>query len=373
MRRGQQFDQQQLGQRVADARIEAELTQAELAAAIDLDRTAVAKIESGSRGVSAVELGRIAAALGRPLDWFLVEGPPAVVSRRSDAAAGQRSVPLDRAVERVVSDVEFLMEQGIFTPAATDLRLAPPRDLPEAERAAERVRAAVQPDRGPLLGLGEVAEQLGVLGFALPLGDRGGDGAYVSIGDSGVAVVNGNTEAGRRRFTLAHEIGHHVFADEYSTDLSVADVGSEMERRINGFAVHLLLPRGSLTDRWRTLSGEPREKAIRLGVEYRVSWSALCSQLKNLGLLSEAEHQVLLARPPTRADYLELGMGFVEELHPPYVPQSYARAVLGGYRSGKLGANRTIDLLWGSISREDLPELGALPIEAYQREFDPLP
>jgi hypothetical protein len=73
----------------------------------------------------------------------------AALSRRSDAAAGQRSVPLDRAVERVASDVEFLMEQGIFSPAATDPRLEPPRDLPEAERAAERVRAAVQADRGP--------------------------------------------------------------------------------------------------------------------------------------------------------------------------------------------------------------------------------
>jgi len=121
------------------------------------------------------------------------------------------------------------------------------------------------------------------------------------------------------------------------------------------------------------LSGEPREKAIRLGVEYRVSWSALCSQLRNLGLLSEAEHQVLLARPPTRADYIELGMGFVEELYPPSVPRSYARAVLGGYRAGKLGANRTIDLLWRSITHEDLPELASMPIEAFQREFDPLP
>ena len=121
------------------------------------------------------------------------------------------------------------------------------------------------------------------------------------------------------------------------------------------------------------MSGEPREKAIRLGVEYRVSWSALCSQLKNLELVNEGEHHALLARPPTRADYLELGMGFVEELHPPSVPRGYARAVLGGYRAGKLGANRTIDLLWGSIAKEDLPELATLPIEAYQREFDPLP
>jgi Zn-dependent peptidase ImmA (M78 family)/DNA-binding XRE family transcriptional regulator len=370
---GQQFDQQQLGQRVADARIEAELTQAELAATIDLDRTAVAKIEAGTRRVSAVELARIAAALGRPLDWFLVEGPQAVVSRRTDAAAGQLSVPLDRAVEKVASDVEFLVEQGILSPAATDLRLRPAQDLADAERAAARVRAAVRPEGEPLLGLGEVAEQLGVLCFALALGDRGGDGAYVSIGDFGIAVINGNTDAGRRRFTLAHEIGHHIFADEYSTDLSVADVGSETERRINGFAVHLLLPRGSLAQRWRTLTGEPREKAVRLGVEYRVSWSALCSQLKNLELVNEGEHRALLAHPPTRADYLELGMGFVEELHPPFVPPSYARAVLGGYRSGKLGANRTIDLLWGSIAKEDLPELAALPIEAYQREFDPLP
>ena len=373
MLRAQQFDQQELGQRIADARIEADLTQAELAATIDLDRTAVAKIEAGTRKVSAIELARIASAVNRPINWFVAEGPQAVVSRRTDATAGQLSVPLDRAVEKIASDVEFLVEQGIFNPTAIDLHLRPPRDLSEAERAAEQVRAAVRPNGGPLLALGEVAEQLGLLCFALPLGDRAGDGAYVSIADFGVAVINGNTDAGRRRFTLAHEIGHHVFADEYSTDLSVADVGSETERRINGFAVHLLLPRGSLIQRWRALSGEPREKAIRLGVEYRVSWSALCSQLKNLEPVSEEEHQVLLANPPTRADYLELGMSFVEELRPPSVPPSYARAVLGGYRSGKLGANRTIDLLWGSVAKDDLPEPAALPIEAYQREFDPLP
>jgi Zn-dependent peptidase ImmA (M78 family)/DNA-binding XRE family transcriptional regulator len=373
MPQGQQFDQQELGQRLADARIEADLTQAELAATIGLDRTAVAKIEAGTRRVSAIELARIASTLGRPINWFLTEGPQAVVSRRTDATAGQLSVPLDRAVEKIASDVEFLVEQGIFNPTVIDLRLRPPRDLSEAERAAEQVRAAVRPNGGPLLGLGEVAEQLGVLCFALALGDRAGDGAYVSISDFGVAVINGTTEAGRRRFTLAHEIGHHVFADEYSTDLSVADVGNETERRINGFAVHLLLPRGPLIQRWRALSGEPREKAIRLGVEYRVSWSALCSQLKNLELVSEPEHQVLIANPPTRADYLELGMGFVEELNPPSLPPSYARAVLAGYRSGKLGANRTIDLLWGSVAKDDLPEPNVPPIEAYQREFDPLP
>jgi Zn-dependent peptidase ImmA (M78 family)/DNA-binding XRE family transcriptional regulator len=371
MRAARQFDQRQLGQRVADARIESGLTQADLATAVGLDRTAVAKVEAGARKISAVELARLAEVLGRPLEWFVAELPDAVVSRRS-APGAQHSLRLDRAVEKVASDVEFLVEQAILNPVATGPRLTSPRDLAGAERAGEQVRAALHLDDGPLLEIGAAAERLGVLSFSLSLGEHGGDGAYVSIDDFGVAVVNGDTEPGRRRFTLAHEIGHHVFADEYATDLSLADLGSETERRINGFAIHLLLPRAAVTARWRG-GGQSREKAIRLGVEYRVSWSALCHQLRSFGLVDESEHRELIASPPTRADYLELGMGFVEELHPPTVPTGYARAVLGGYRSGKLGANRTIDLLWGSIAAEDLPELAPLPREAFQRDFDLLP
>src|SRR6266516_4746677 len=368
------FDQQQVGQRLADARIEAELTQSQLGEAIGLDRTAVAKIEAGTRKVSAVELAHAAAELGRPLDWFLVEAPPAVVSRRVDTAAGARySLRLDQAVEKAANDIEFLTEQGILTPTRTARQLWLPRDAVDAEREAAVVRTVAGRDTGPLLGLGEVAERLGVFCFALPLGSLSGDGAYVSLGDFGVTVVNGDTDPGRRRFTLAHEIGHHLFGDEYSTDISIADVGGEADRRINQFAVHLLLPRQPISQQWEASTEGPRERAIRLGVEYRVSWSALCGQLRNLGLIDDSERQALLNHPPTLADYLELGTGFVAELSPPSVPPCYARAVLRGYRSGRLGANRTVDLLWDSITNQDLPELDALPIEASQREFDPLP
>jgi transcriptional regulator with XRE-family HTH domain len=93
------FDQQQVGRRIADARVEAELTQADLAQALGLDRSAVAKMEAGTRGVSAVELARISARLDRPLEWFLVESPPAIVSRRTDLAA-DLSLVLDRTLER---------------------------------------------------------------------------------------------------------------------------------------------------------------------------------------------------------------------------------------------------------------------------------
>jgi transcriptional regulator with XRE-family HTH domain len=149
MRAARQFDQRQLGQRVADARIESGLTQADLATAVGLDRTAIAKVEAGARKISAVELARLAEVLGRPLEWFVAELPDTVVSRRS-APGAQHSVRLDRAVEKVASDVEFLVEQNILNPVATEPRLTSPRDLAGAGRAAEQVRASLHLDEVPL-------------------------------------------------------------------------------------------------------------------------------------------------------------------------------------------------------------------------------
>ncbi len=61
---------------MAAARRERGLTQADLARASSLDRTAVSKIERGHRKVGSLELARIARVLGRPLEWFLEEGAP---------------------------------------------------------------------------------------------------------------------------------------------------------------------------------------------------------------------------------------------------------------------------------------------------------
>jgi len=50
----------------------------------------------------------------------------------------------------------------------------------------------------------------------------------------------------------------------------------------------------------------------------------------------------------------------------------YGKRVLAAYRSGKLSAARTIELLWGTVGIEDLPEQRAIPLESLRREFDPL-
>ncbi len=77
-----------IGRRIKAAREAAGLTQEDVARRIPLDRSALAKIETGTRKVSALELARIADEVGVRIEWFISDAPPAIVSRRDARGAG---------------------------------------------------------------------------------------------------------------------------------------------------------------------------------------------------------------------------------------------------------------------------------------------
>jgi len=360
-----------IGARIAAARDELGLTQADLGRQINVDRTGVVKIEAGTQKVSASELVQIAAALDRPIDWFVVESPPAIVSRRQDAAVGGHSIAFDRLIERLARDVEFLERDGIL-PAIERPRLQMPSSAEAAEAVAAQARELMSLGDGPVHDLQRASEGIGLLAFALDVEADGGDAAYVSLGDWGVALINGAIDPGRRRFNLAHELGHFLFDDAYAPEISIASVGSETERIINAFAVHLLLPRSFVAQTWEEFT-DHRMAAVAIAVRARVSWSAVCGHLKNLGFVNDAERSDLANDPPGKADFMELGERWVSELDAPSTPPDYGRRVLKGYRTGRLSVERTIELLWGEVTRADLPDLSEVPLQALRREFDPLP
>lgn len=365
--------QEAIGARIASARDDAGFTQAELGGRIGLDRTAVAKIESGTRKVSATELLALADALQRPIDWFFVESPDSVVSRRNDPSVGGVWRSLDLKIELLARDIEALESDGVLPQGSEPLVLAPPDDLQGAELAAGQVRAALDVGDGPLLDVQRQVEKLGLLAFSLDLGAAGSDAAYVALNSTGVALINGAVDPGRRRFNLAHELGHHIFQDAYAAEAVVASGAGGIEQLINAFAVHLLMPRSAIAALWAEMGkDEPRLAAVAIGARFRASWSAVCSQLRNLSLIDDEHRTALMSSPPTRADYLELGESWVEELVAPAVPPRYGQRIVAAYRSGKLTADRTLELLHGTASREELPERSPIPVEALRREFDAL-
>jgi Zn-dependent peptidase ImmA (M78 family)/DNA-binding XRE family transcriptional regulator len=363
----------ELGNRLAEARKAAGMTQADLAARARLDRTAITKIESGGRNLDSLELSRIAAILRRPIDWFLVPPPPVVVSRRAalDVATEREA---DVQLELLARDVEQLTQMDILKLADPVRRPGSAKTLADAERSARAARQALGQPEGPLADLLRIADRLGLVAASISLGDDTLDGSYVALESGGVALINGATTSSRRRFTLAHEIGHHVLADPYSAEWVVSADGEDTERLVNAFAIHFLMPRSSVLERWAALEGrlDPRRGAIHLGAEFGVSWSGVCSQLRNLELVTEEVRRALIAHKPNKAEFLELELSLMDDLRSPSLSPAFAAAVIKSYRKHKLSRERAAEMLRGTVDPTDLPGQDSVPLDRMKAELAPI-
>jgi Zn-dependent peptidase ImmA (M78 family)/transcriptional regulator with XRE-family HTH domain len=366
---------EELGNRVMSARKDQGLTQVELATAIGVERTIITKIETGQRTVESAELARLAKVLRRPIAWFVSDPPPSVVSRRADRGDVVRWE--DIQLEALAQDVEQLIDIGVLRPAAA--KVASIDAIGAAEGAAlEARRAAGLQDDEPVWDLVRVVERLGLYAFVLDLDAREDaqiDGSYVALKDCGVALINGAREGGRRRFTIAHELGHHILNDQYDPEWIVGSDSTEREKVVNAFAIHFLMPRSALARyALSLLAGDDlRDVAIRIAVELGISWSAACAQLHRLGYLSARQFEQLVLERPTSVDLLERELTIRSDATAPLVPPGYAAAVIRALRKMKIGPVRAIELLHGTIHERDLPPERSLSLESMTAELEPFP
>ncbi len=362
-----------LGRRVQEARKQIGLTQSELAAGLDLDRTAISKIEAGLRTVDSLELVRLASALRRPIGWFVVDPIPSIVSRRQGREDLVRAE--DIQLEQLALDVEQLIELGVLAPPP--LPTAQIDSLAQAEQVAlDARRRAGLPELEPAWDLPAVAEKLGLYVFILPFAAQAAaEGSYVALARGGVALVSAAGDSGRRRFTIAHELGHHVLADEFAPEWVVGSGSSEREKVINAFAIHFLLPRPAARQRWEQYHGmeDPRDAVIHIAAEFGLSWSAACAQLQRVGCLVTPHYERLAPFPASGAEFVERGLRVRSDVDAPLVPRGYAAAVVRALRRGKLGPARALELLHGTLDARDLPPERPLSLESMTSEIDVLP
>lgn len=360
------LDSQAMGERIAGARTRASLTQAELASAISLDRSALTKIENGSRRVSALELARIADALGERIEWFVTTTPAAIVSHRSLREPGAASPTIDRLVEQITRNVEFVAEQGGWPSSPVSEPLAKPTTMADTERRAAEARALLGlPEDEPLLDIAEQTSAIGVVSFSFSMGPDAADAASILLASGGVALVNGSLQVGRRRLALAHELGHCLFADEYTVDWRVSERDDDAwESRLDRFARALLLPSTGVRTAWERLrSGgdDLRTAAVKTASEFRVDMSTLARRLSELGQVSKAESTAIRSVRTTKADIVELNLLVRDELEAPHLARRYEESVLRLYRNEIVSAARATDLLFDTWNEDDLPILPSLP------------
>ncbi|WFE64672.1 XRE family transcriptional regulator [Micromonospora sp. WMMD714] len=356
---GEQQDWRRIGEQVRLARLSMGVSQQELADGVGLDRTMLAKIEAGTRRLDGVELARLARMLKVSME-YLIEPRPAVLSHRTallteetDTAAARSSERLEIALVQWLHDVQQLVDLGV-------LRSGPPLRYPgtvasEADgRAAARwLRQETGLGTAPIDSIVNLCERSGqwVLVTDLP-----GDGASLVEGDLAVAVVSTQGEPGRRRATAAHELGHLIIGDEYSTDLGVSTSRAAREAVIDAFAAELLLPVDALAGA-RTDDGPPtRDQLIKYAADYRTSWLLALRQAEQAEVIDGTTRRAWSHLRPTRAEFLEaLGWTPQPDLAAVRVSPSYAHAVFAAWRTNRITRARAIELMYGELTDEDLP------------------
>lgn len=355
-----------MGRRIAMARERAGLTQAALASTISLDRSALAKIEGGSRRVSALELARIAEAVDERIEWFVFETPAAIVSYRSSGASWE--IPeVDRLIERTAWNVEFAAQNDDRFSLTSLAPLDRPRNRTDVEHSAIDARRLLELDQQePLFGLPEKFAKIGLLSFSIDMGENAADAASIPLSAGGVAIVNGHLRVGRRRLALAHELGHYLFSDEYTVDWRVSQKDDEhaWESRVDRFARALLLPENGVRPLWTSLHGSGaslRTSAVTMASKFRVDMSTLAQRLRELGLISASDYAQVLTFRTKRADIVELDLVTSDELAPPLLPRAYEESIVRLYRQEVVSPARAIDLLFDTWNEDDLPELPELP------------
>ncbi|MBU4214195.1 MAG: helix-turn-helix domain-containing protein [Actinobacteria bacterium] len=355
------MDMKDLGERVAKARDLAGQSQVALGDSVGLDRSAISRLEQGERKLSVPELVRIAQALGRPLSFFVSDPVPAVVNRRRDSEhAHDTNGLLDEELRSFSSDLHGLLRIGVLSGIDRDaISFRVPHTHEEAEQSATRVRSQAGLTIEPIEDLGRFCESLGLVTYSASLTELGPDGGCVEVGEDGsqlgAAVINGDSRPGRRRMTLAHELGHWLTGDAYDHESS-----RDSERMLSSFAIHLLAPRNGISRVWNEHSNwTTRDRAIAVSSGFRLSWSAAVLQLCNLGYITHDERVLLSQDVPTIGEFARLELAttraIADDLASPYLSPGSVARMLEAYAVGDLTAPRTLELLRGTLRAGDLP------------------
>lgn len=292
-----------IGMRTKALRKESKLTQEELANALGFnDRQTISAIENGARRVTAEELLRLAKVLNVPLesltDPLQLSGESAFSWRCANDTKTERLEDYQKRTERWVAAFRFLAPEVGWPLRLVRWKLGLPRfaSYENAMLAGEQFAQEFQLGDKPALRLIETMEnKLGMLVLAVDTQPRDGiSGAACHLSELDTALITRHEPAGRRYFTLAHELFHLLTWDTMPPrHREAADKPSarRTEQLADNFAGAVLMPAAALHQRghWDELHrSDLIQKINDTANEMHVTADAMRWRLVSLGLLKKS-------------------------------------------------------------------------------------
>jgi Zn-dependent peptidase ImmA (M78 family)/transcriptional regulator with XRE-family HTH domain len=286
---------QAVGARIRLIREAVGLQAQDLAARVDLDPTAISKIENGKRAIKAVELVRIAGAL-KVSPLALLEDDPLLSNLPLAARRAGSSIARGAAYQRLLSLSELhVVLAGAGLPTTPNLASVPNITglpwLEAATRLANWANRALRVERVGDQRLGALADAIeGKLKIDIliePHPDDALSGAAITDRSFPLIFVNSEFPQSRSLFTLAHELGHvlagHV-DDPITLDRELSG-STDAERTANAFAANYLMPEDEIC-REIEKRGLKVSTLAYLTYALGVSYESLVYRLHNLRLIN---------------------------------------------------------------------------------------
>lgn len=359
---------QQLGERLADARKRAKLTQAQVAARLGFSRTTLVAIEKGERRPSNAELVKLSELLTVTLHDLLRDGyvRSELSPRFRVGTADRDSVLVAESVERLrffgSRYVELERLHGFRRARAPLETLQTYRVDPtgssgldpgiEGEDAARAVRG--------MLGLGDQAamslderleSEAGLRIFYLDRLPPKLSAFLIWSDDIGACIaINRAHPIERRRWSLVHEVGHFL-RDRETGDVLEEDDSLKQPGEIfpESFAKEFLLPAAGVQKRFaeRCRAGKFTSVDLNdLAKAFGVSFKAMTLRLEELRLLPRGSYEKILQSKLRPRDLRKHQVTTLAEAPPGLgLPKRYVDLALAAYDQELLSESEFAEFL----------------------------
>ncbi len=285
-----------IGQRLKIARAASGLSLRELEAAIDnlVTAQAIGKYERDEDMPSSRVLSALAGALGVSEDYLLTSHEMTLdgVEFRKKRVASKREEAFVEGQALHLLERYLMLEDAL---GLASVHWDRPREAPypitkvdDAENAARAVRTHWGLGIDPILSLAELLEERGIKILSVALSDIDGLTAKVRRKNGEaipVIVIKADAWSERKRFTLAHELGHMVMDVRHGVDA---------EKAANRFAGAFLMPPEAV---WREI-GKRRTmislgELLRLKELFGASFQAIVYRCRDLGIVPDPAYRRL--------------------------------------------------------------------------------
>lgn len=218
------------------------LTQKDLSIALNVHQGYLSKIEKGLIDISIDFINDLSSNLKIPRSFFYKEtqkSPINSIYYRKRASLSQKKISiLEANIERIRIAIDEMLddlsitEYNLFSLEPIDNEITP-------EDIARKARVIMKVEPGPIENLILVIEKCGIIVCEID-GENEFSGKSI-LTDKGqpIILINKNMPNDRKRYTLAHELGHMIM----HLDFPYSDkTEKEIEKEANIFASEFLVP-----------------------------------------------------------------------------------------------------------------------------------